>query len=296
MSDEAAQLRTLPPHLANTVGVTTNSNNDIEPNYENPYDLKEFSTRSMKNRSVHPKHYLLRRYTGFSHMDTSRDTQPHGVETAEVAVVNPEPPSNELLESIRSLSCRKFEKMIARERKNGEKTSSDELSEESWALEKRFDYTALVAVGVVVEELLRDKLVNWSSKHSNFVSSLNNKSKKRKSQSKIDVDNNINTSSGHSGSELGTQRNEMSDASLNTLSQQHTQQPPLSITTPTSTTTIPIARGTGTEIFFPGPLEYSSRALTVESGLQLQGADLERTTLSSLQSCLEVGKYSSYEM
>jgi len=85
-------------------------------------------------------------------------------ESLHLAGVDVEPPSAELLRNIRSIAMDKITKQIAAAatKKTSTMISETELDSNDYSLlEHKFDESALVAVGILVEELVRDMMINW---------------------------------------------------------------------------------------------------------------------------------------
>ena len=96
-----------------------------------------------------------------SNINTKNITKPRFIydqqdEPIPYAGVNVELPSTELLEFIRNLSSNKIIKYENRHN-NG---SINPVTSES-TLIRKFDNTSLIAIGVILEELIRDMILNW---------------------------------------------------------------------------------------------------------------------------------------
>lgn len=96
-----------------------------------------------------------------SNINTENTTKPRFIydqqdEPIRYAGVNVELPSTELLEFIRNLSSNKIIKYENRHNIG----SYNPVTSES-TLIRKFDNTALIAIGIILEELIRDMILNW---------------------------------------------------------------------------------------------------------------------------------------
>lgn len=95
----------------------------------------------------------------------SESTQTHSYceqadESIHLAGVDAERPSAELLECIKYIATDKILKQMA-VKKNAKGIPETELHVDYSQLDNKFDESALVAVGILVEELVRDMMIDW---------------------------------------------------------------------------------------------------------------------------------------
>lgn len=83
----------------------------------------------------------------------------HHDESLHLAGTDVEAPPAELLEYIKTLA-------VAKVSRHGVSTEATEHKEDFTRLENKFDPSALVALGILIEELVRDMIINWYKRGS----------------------------------------------------------------------------------------------------------------------------------